>query len=383
MMPLARVLWESPERSPVVARIAVAGDFLPAGAIAFPQDRTWSGMARDLAPCFDDVAISFVNLECPLEVDGLPARALCGLGQTVSASSSALDYLAAIRANVISIANNHIYDFDYGGLERTRVAIARREMAALGAGHNLQNSPEVYVWQGPGEIRVGFWAAAKASSDLATRSSPGVEPATIQRARKALGEMKRQGAQYCIALLHAGCIRTNRPAPEDSALMDSFAAGGFNLVAASHSHRISGARIFPAAQKSVSVCFYGLGSLVSGYVADSLEREGLVAVAGLDEHGDLARMEIHSILLGATGFGEIPGADLSETILDRFSSLSDEISDHSFERLFYQDVSRGLLQLYSRDARSAFHQNGFRGVVRKASRLRMRHIRRLLHKVWA
>jgi hypothetical protein len=74
---------------------------------------------------------------------------------------------------------------------------------------------------------------------------------------------------------------------------------------------------------------------------------------------------------------------LSEEILDRFSALSNEIAGRSFERLFYQDVSRGLLHLYSRDAKSAFRQAGIRGVVRKASRLRMRHIRRLLHKAWA
>jgi hypothetical protein len=85
----------------------------------------------------------------------------------------------------------------------------------------------------------------------------------------------------------------------------------------------------------------------------------------------------------ATGFGEIPEPEMCDTILDRFSALSDEISDHSFERLFYEDMSRGLLQLYTRDARSAFRQNGFRGVVRKVRRLRMRHIRRLLHKAWA
>jgi Bacterial capsule synthesis protein PGA_cap len=383
MTPLARVLWESVSREPVVVRIAVAGDFLPAGAIAFPANCDWSGMVRDLAPCFDNVAISFVNLECPLDVDGLSARDLCGLGQTVSAPGTSLDYLAAIRAKIISISNNHIYDFATEGLERTRCALIRREMTPLGAGRSLQDVPEVFVWHAPDDIRVGFWAAAKASSDLARRNAPGAEPATVHRAQRALDEMKRRGAQYYVALIHAGCLRTNRPDPEDVALMDSFAALGFNLVAASHSHRVSGAKIMATAQDCASFCFYGLGSLVSGYAADPLEREGLVIVAGLDIRGNFARLEVHPILLGATGFGEIPGPKISEAILDRFHTLSEEISDHSFERLFYQDVSRGLLHLYSRDAKSAFRQAGIRGVVRKAGRLRMRHIRRLLHKAWA
>lgn len=375
------VLWEAPNGGPVVARIAIAGDFLPAGKLTFPENRNWGTMADCVKPCFADIEASFVNLESPLDVTGLTARPLCGLGQIVSASSDSLDYLAGIRTKAVSIANNHIYDFGAHGVERTRHAIVHRGMAPLGAGNNLRGAPETSIWQGPNNIRVGFWAAAKVASDFARANAPGVEPAIIERATLALAEMKRSGAQFCVALLHAGVIRTNRPDPEDVALMDSFAKIGFQLLAASHSHRVSGAGAMSTNRDSPSFCFYGLGSLVSGYVAHPLEKEGLVVVAGLDEHGDLARLEVRPIWLGESGFGEIPAPDISKIILDRFQALSREISDHSYKRLFYQDVSRGLLQLYARDARSAFRQSGLRGVMRKASRLRMRHVRRLVHKV--
>jgi poly-gamma-glutamate capsule biosynthesis protein CapA/YwtB (metallophosphatase superfamily) len=375
------VFWESPNREPVVANIAVAGDFLPAGKLEFPAKQDWTGMASKLAPCFDDIAISFANLECPLDVEGLRARPLCGLGQIVSAPSESLDYIAAIRAKIISISNNHIYDFGDEGIEQTRRAVTRREMVPVGAGHTLGNAPETYIWPGPNNIRVGFWAAAKAASDFARRGSPGVEPATIERAAQALSELKSRRAQFCIALLHAGVIRTNRPDPEDVALLDSFAKIGFQLTLASHSHRISGSKIVSADKDQPAFCFYGLGSLVSGYVAHPLEREGLAVVAGLNAHGNLFRLEVRPIWLNETGFGEVPTQEMSETILDRFQALSQEIADHSYERLFYQDVSRGLLRLYARDARSAFRQSGLRGIARKAARVRMRHIRRLIHKV--
>jgi Bacterial capsule synthesis protein PGA_cap len=377
------VLWESPDCDPIVAKIAIAGDFLPADKLALPAKQNWTSMATKLAPCFDDVAISFVNLECPLDAGGLRARTLCGLGQTVSAASDSLDYLAAIRAKVISISNNHVYDFGGEGVGQTRRAIICREMVPLGAGHTLANAPETYVWQGPGNIRVGFWAAAKAASDFARRDSLGVEPAAIDRATQALIEMKSRGARFCVALLHAGVIRTNRPDPEDVSLMDSFVKSGFQLVAASHSHRNSGSRMVLPKKDEPAFCFYGLGSLVSGYVAHPLEREGLVVVAGLNTRGSLSRLEVRPIWLAETGFGEIPTHEMSDAILDRFEALSGEIADHSYQRLFYEDVSRGLLRLYARDARSAFLQSGFRGVARKARRVRMRHIRRLAHKVFS
>jgi hypothetical protein len=153
------------------------------------------------------------------------------------------------------------------------------------------------------------------------------------------------------------------------------------MVACSHSHRISGYRSVVTPEGIPSFCFYGLGSLVSGYVASPLEREGLIVVAGLNIRGHLARIEVRPVLLGASGFGQIPDAEMSSTILERFRQLSGEIADGSFERLFYDDISQHLVQFYLRDARTAFRQSGVRGLALKAGRIRMRHVRRLVRKV--
>jgi poly-gamma-glutamate capsule biosynthesis protein CapA/YwtB (metallophosphatase superfamily) len=375
------ILWEAPNAEPIAARVAIAGDFLPAGKIRFPVQADWREMARRLAPHFEDIATSFVNLECALDTEGLPARPLAGLGAIVSAPSQSLEFLEAIRCRSVGIANNHAYDFGEAGVERTRKAISQRGMIPLGAGRTLQDIPEITIWKGPGEVRVGFWAAAKATHDPATRKSAGVEPATMSRAREALQALKKQNARICIALLHAGCLRTNRPDPEEVALLDSLAHSGFDIVAASHSHRIGGAKRIEAGPGAPRFCFYGLGSLASGSVASALEREGLIAVAGLNIRGEVVRLELRPVQIAETGFGEVPSPRIGQNILDRFRLLSAEIADGSFESLFYEDMSRGLLHLYVRDARAAFRQSGIRGLARKASHLRIRHIRRLVRKV--
>ena len=170
-------LWENSSSEVIAARVAIAGDFLPSGNLQFPRDASWREMAPPLAAYFADISASFVNLESPLSVEGLHARPLNGLGQIVASPSGSLDYLQAIRAHAISLANNHAYDFGDAGVERTRSAISQSGMILSGAGQTLQDHPEFCIWQGPGEIRVGFWAAAKATHDPATRKSPGVEPA--------------------------------------------------------------------------------------------------------------------------------------------------------------------------------------------------------------
>jgi poly-gamma-glutamate capsule biosynthesis protein CapA/YwtB (metallophosphatase superfamily) len=374
------ILWESAHSEPVAARVAVAGDFLPAGRLALPSGG-WASAARGLAPYFDDIAVSFVNLESALDAEDLPVRPATGLGQNVSAPSASLEYLRAICCGVVGLANNYSSDFRAAGAQRTRAAIARTGMVPLGAARTLRNDPDVFVWRGPGEISVGFWSAAIASRDLATRTKPGVEPATLARASEAINLLRSNGAGLSVALIHAGCLRTNRADPAEAQLMDDIASSGFNILAASHSHRISGARIINPPNSSPAFCFYGLGSIASGYVASDIEREGLIVVAGLTSRGDLARVEVRPLILAASGFGEVPAPQTSDAILSRFHSLSSEIADGSSERLFYRDMSEGLVSLYLRDVRAALRQSGLRGLARKARRMRMRHVKRLVRSV--
>jgi poly-gamma-glutamate synthesis protein (capsule biosynthesis protein) len=372
-------VWKSEVREPVVARVAIAGDFLPDGNLELSRADGWREVAEALAPYFEDVATSFVNLECPIDTDGLTARKLTGLGDIVSAPPAAIDYLGAIRSAAVGFANNHAYDFGAAGVERTRRALAKGKLILIGAGDGATDAPDVYVWKGPGNVRVGLWAAARACHDLARGNSSGVEPATLRRANQALQLMKSQGARFSIALLHAGVIGTNRADPADMKLMDAIATGGFDIVAASHSHRISGSKRMEAGRGRPAFCFYGLGSLLSGYAGCPIEREGLVVIAGLKVDGSLASVELRPVLLGASGFGEVPSGEAGRTILSRFQQLSGEIADGSAQKLFYREISQNIVKLYVRDVRAAFRSSGLAGLARKTGRVRLRHLRRLAH----
>ncbi len=82
------LLWQKSESEPI-CRVGIAGDFLPAGGLTLPKNRTWSDLAEEIAENFRDLDISIVNLECPLAVDGLPPRLKMRLGGTFSAPEGA------------------------------------------------------------------------------------------------------------------------------------------------------------------------------------------------------------------------------------------------------------------------------------------------------
>jgi hypothetical protein len=119
-------------------------------------------------------------------------------------------------------------------------------------------------------------------------------------------------------------------------------------------------------QSQPRFAFYALGSLVSGFVTCAAEGEGLIVVAGLSARGTLVRLEARPVWLAESGFGKIPSTEKKQDILARFRRLSAEIEDGSYERLFYDDVSRELSRLYLPDARAAFRAAGIRGLARKA-----------------
>jgi hypothetical protein len=124
-----------------------------------------------------------------------------------------------------------------------------------------------------------------------------------------------------------------------------------------------------------------LGSLVSGFISCAAQREGLIVVAALSKWGALVRLAVRPVWLDESGFAKIPSAENKQEILARFRGLSAEIDDGSYERLFSLDVSKGLARLYMRDAQAAFRAGGIHGLARKARRVRLRHVKRLVHKV--
>src|SRR5260370_25452426 len=220
------VVWKNKDGGGAF-RIGIAGDYVPGAGLRQPAAHGWASMAATLSNYFQDVDLSIVNLECPLDVESCAVRPKIGLGDSFAAPSASLEYLGPLRARIVGLANNHVYDYGEEGLQRTKHAIVQHGMIPLGSGCFLDEAPDVYVVTTPLAVRIGFWASACNLPELASRTRSGVEPATRARSRDAFASLKRLGAHLCIAFLHAGIEHTNRPDPNDFALMGDMAAFGF------------------------------------------------------------------------------------------------------------------------------------------------------------
>src|SRR5262249_2109855 len=158
--------------------------------------------------------------------------------------------------------------------------------------------------------------------DNAMRSTVGIEPATKERAAQALAHMHGCKVHCRVAFLHAGTEGTNYPEPDDVQFMDELAAIGFDIIAACHSHRISGYKTVQGKNERLTHCFYGLGSLASGVRYSPLEHEGILAAIALDANGAICQVDAQPIYLNKGGWGSVPSPQERRVIADRFRTVS-------------------------------------------------------------
>lgn len=374
-VPASLSLWEAPAARAIYT-IAIGGDFLPPFGTG-PLSVDWDAAAGRLQ--LRDVDLSFVNMECTLECGQLPVRQKYGMGSAISAEVGVLAYLRALNCRVAGIANNHIFDFGHEGISRTRDLLIAHDIRPLGYLAHPAAKPETFIWSPDERVKVGFWACSN-FGPAPTKTAIGIEEASEARAREALATLREEGAQCCVALLHAGLERTNRPDPADADRMLVFAEAGFQVVAACHSHRISGyAEI--STPGAPAFCFYGLGSVASVCQYTPLESEGLLAVVGIDGDGRLASVEVRPVALQPDGWGSAASGETAKAILQRFTQLSEEIRTGDYQRLFYQEVSKSLVSSQLRDTFRAFQQGGLFGILQKMKRLRAKHFVQLYKKI--
>jgi len=371
------LVWEKADVTPS-CRVAIAGDFLPAGGLQLPPGKSWKDLANGLKRRFAKADVTILNLECCVNVGDSEAETKLGPGDTFAADLDVLEFFSLPGRNIAGLANNHVSDYGEEGIARTKAALERRGLMSLGVGRTLQEPPAIGVIETHGGLRVGIWAAARHLPELATYKKVGVEPATRRRAEEALKALREEGADFNLAFLHAGLERTNRPDPDDVELMDQFACLGFDVVAACHSHRISGHRRIERGSGRPAFCFYGLGSITSGVLYSEMEREGLVVIVDTGSSGEIARMEVHPVYLEDTGWGRIPLFGDAGRILQRFLDLSRELETGSYRQSFYRDLKEDFSRSFFRNIQVAMQRGGARGLATKLGRIRMRHLNRLL-----
>lgn len=223
-----------------------------AGDINF--DENWSTMEyyntaeNGIYDCFSpeliqmmrDADIMCLNNEFTYSTNGAPLE---GKYYTFRAHPSRVDILKELGVDIVSLANNHVYDYGEQSLLDTMATLKQADILYYGAGHNLDEamSPVYFEIQGR---TIAYVAASRAEkykmTPQATEDSPGIlrcydTELFIQTIKEA-----RENADYVIAYVHWGTENTYELEEVQLTTGKEYLDAGADIVIGAHPHCLQG-----------------------------------------------------------------------------------------------------------------------------------------------
>ena len=243
--------------------LAMAGDCMfdrGVRAICDERGREWLLSAvRDTLRAAD---VAFLNLETSIARGG--AR-LPGKGIWFRSAPEFAQELANAGVDVVTLANNHVLDYDDPAFAETLSNLAQTGIAVCGGGKNMADArrPAVLSANGISVAFLGYsefahiyWSAARPKRFVAGEASPGIScwdrEAIIEDIRRA-----KRLADHVVVSFHWGDEYVSMPAERQVSLAHAAIDAGASVVHGHHPHVLQPVEVYHG-----GVIFYSLGNFV-------------------------------------------------------------------------------------------------------------------------
>lgn len=239
------------------ATLAFVGDLFLSGSYhAVPeaaQRRLFDGLAPALAG--SDLAVgNFEGVVMAAEPEGLAPDKI-----RMSVPPGYLPGLREAGLGVLSLSNNHVFDYGADAFEASRAALVAAGFTPFGAGRTDDEARALVVRE-VGTLRVGFLGVTCASTHPA---SPGLgqRGLVLRQQPDLLDEVARARAacDVLVVSIHWGVEHVGWPSPEQLSFGRALVDAGATVVAGHHAHVFQGAERYRD-----GVIAYGLGGVTIG-----------------------------------------------------------------------------------------------------------------------
>jgi poly-gamma-glutamate synthesis protein (capsule biosynthesis protein) len=195
--------------------------------------------------------VFLANLETPTPAPGTALRPKAG--PAIAGDAKSLDPAANLGAQVcLTLANNHMMDFGWPGVDRTLAECRRRQILTVGAGQTLAEAGQPVIIEQHG-LRVGVLGCCETQFGIATPHRGGVQALDpgIHRAIRQL----RAATDFVVVSVHAAAEMSPWPSPKWQDFCRSLIEAGAGLVHGHHAHVPQGYERYGG-----GVISYGLGN---------------------------------------------------------------------------------------------------------------------------
>jgi len=212
-----------------------------------------SQIGKSVTALFKKSDLNMVNLEAPVTVGD---SKILKTGPNMKADKdSTAQVIKALAINVVTLANNHILDYDEQGLEDTLTFCKEQGIQTVGAGRNLEEaSKTLFIDDKEGKIALVNFAENEWAS--ATFNTAGAHPMDLIDNVKKIKEAK-EVADFVFVIVHGGHEYYKLPSPRMQKQYRFYAEQGADLVVGHHTHCINGHET----HQGVPI-FYSLGNFL-------------------------------------------------------------------------------------------------------------------------
>ncbi len=268
-----------------------------AGDILFDKDFRPMVHANEkggVLKCIDEKVINYLN-SCDVFLInneftiGERGEPLAGKTWTFQVEPDKIQLLKDLGADIVSLANNHIYDYGEVGFFDTITNLKKAGMPYIGAGNNISEAKKPYYFIVNG-IKIGFVAASCAEkttsfNPVATADSHGIMGTYDSTAF--VDEIKRADAEcdILVAYVHWGTENTTVLDEQQKTLAREYIDAGVDAVIGGHTHCLQGMEFY----KGVPIV-YSIGNF--WFNSKTLDSCVITLEVGADAEADIRIMPL-------------------------------------------------------------------------------------------
>lgn len=197
--------------------------------------------STDLLQEMNDADIMMINNEFTYSTRGEP---LAGKDYTFRADPKRVALLETFGTDIVSLANNHVYDYGEDALIDTIDTLEEAGIPYVGAGKDLKDAmrPVYFVANGK---KIAIVSATQIERSLnytkeATETTPGVLKTLNPDKFLKVIEEARDNSDYVIAFVHWGTEGNNYFGSDQVALAKQFVEAGVDVIIGGHTHCLQG-----------------------------------------------------------------------------------------------------------------------------------------------
>lgn len=255
-------------RETAALTLAATGDVLLHKAVqeAAAHEGSYEALLADTKELISSADIAFLNLETPVAPKtGAPVST--GKQPAFNAPLEALSALVSTGFDVVSFANNHVYDQGRPGFVETLDHLDASRLAYVGAGRTCAEAAAPKILEASG-LKVAFLGTSQIYNDRLNEGPEAPCADTFDEARLlAAVKAVRPSVDAVVLSIHWGIEYQTSPTEAQVATAHALVEGGVDVLLGHHPHVLAPIEVFHPSDGRVGVIAYSLGNYVSNQSA--------------------------------------------------------------------------------------------------------------------